>query len=246
MTAQDGPPDSPGVVAGLLGHSPRVTAVQELTARIGIAVQLGFLSPGERLPGIEEIAGAFGVSPITVRRALTALAARGVLEGRRGRHGGTFVAGSPDLSRLADLTVYRVRNGEVHELLDQRLVLECGVAYLAAGRWRAADLDPLEREIEAMDQARTWAEFRAHDPKFHHCVAEIAGSSRAAAELLAVLSRLVQFYVPYPIDYLRGSNEEHRELVSRLRERDAPGAAGIARRHVEAIYDTVFVGASSP
>jgi DNA-binding FadR family transcriptional regulator len=243
MTAAHNAPEPAGVT-GLLGHAPRVTAVQELMARITVAVQLGLLAPGERLPGIEEIAGTFGVSTITVRRALGALAGRGVLEARRGRHGGTFVAAAPDLSRVADLTAHRVQSGEVHELLDQRRVLECGMAYLAAERAGDAELDGLERQVEAMDRATTWAEFRAHDPKFHLAIAEMAGSGRAAAELVAVLSRLVRFYVPYPIEYLHGSNDDHRELLARLRDRDAPGAAAVARRHVEAIYDTVFVNSS--
>jgi DNA-binding GntR family transcriptional regulator len=137
-----------------------------------------------------------------------------------------------------------VQSGEVHELLDQRRVLECGMAYLAAERAGDAELDGLERQVEAMDRATTWAEFRAHDPKFHLAIAEMAGSGRAAAELVAVLSRLVRFYVPYPIEYLHGSNDDHRELLARLRDRDAPGAAAVARRHVEAIYDTVFVNSS--
>jgi DNA-binding FadR family transcriptional regulator len=213
-------------------------------ARIAVAVQLGLLAPGERLPGIEEIAGAFGVSAITVRRALGALAGRGVVEARRGRHGGTFVAADPDLTRVADLTAYRVSSGEVHDLLDQRRVLECGMAFLAAECAHEAQLDRLERHVQAMERATTWAEFRAHDPRFHLAIAEIAGSPRAAAELLAVLSRLVRFYVPYPIAYLHASNDDHRELLARLRERDAAGAAGVARRHVEAIYDTVFVNPS--
>ena len=228
-------------VTELLGHTPRLTAAHELMARIGIAVQVGLLAPGERLPGTDEIAETFGVSVTTVRRALSALAGRGVLNARRGRHGGTFVAEPPDLSQLADLLPYRVRSGEVHQLLDQRRVLECGMAFLAAERASQAELDALAREVEAMDRACTWAEFRAHDPRFHLCIAEIAASARAAAELAAVLGRLVRFYVPYPIEYLRASNDEHRELLGRLRARDGAGAASVARRHVEAIYDTVFV-----
>jgi DNA-binding FadR family transcriptional regulator len=220
----------------------RVGAVEELMARLAVAVQLHLLAPGERLPSVAEIAATFGVSAITVRRALSGLAARGVVMSRRGRNGGTFVAAEPDLSRIEEFSAYRLDSGEVHELLDQRLVLECGTAYLAAERADAAALDRLERLVDAMQEAPTWAEFRAIDPKFHLEVAVIAGSSRAARDVLSVLSRLLQFYVPYPIDFLRRSNAEHRELLSALRDRDAAAAAAIARRHVEGIYGTVFVG----
>jgi DNA-binding FadR family transcriptional regulator len=240
MAVEENAPEPAGV-SGLLGHTTRLTATHELMSRMGVAVQVGLLSPGERLPAMGEIAVTFGVSVTTVRRALSALAARGVLEARRGRNGGTFVANPPDLSRVGDLVPYRVHDGEVHHLLDQRRVLECGMAFLAAERASDAELDGLEGAVDAMDRATTWAEFRVHDPRFHLSIADMAGSGRAAAELASVLSRLVRFYVPYPIEYLHGSNDDHRELLGRLRARDAAGAAAVARRHVEAIYDTVFV-----
>jgi DNA-binding FadR family transcriptional regulator len=224
------------------GRSTRVSAVEELAARIGLAVQLGLLQPGERLPGVKEIADTFGVSPVTVRRALGGLAARGILEGRRGRHGGTFVTADPDVAQLDEFSSYRLVSGEVYELLDHRRILECGMAYMAVDRATDADLDRLQRRVDAMQQATTWAEFRAHDPKFHLEIAALAGSPRAADDLLAVLSRLVRFYVPYPIEYLHASNDEHRALVAALRRRDAAAAAAIARQHVQALYETVFVG----
>jgi DNA-binding FadR family transcriptional regulator len=224
------------------GRAMRISAVEELTARIGLAVHLGLLQPGERLPAVDEIAATFGVSSITVRRALGGLVARGILVGRRGRHGGTFVAADPDVARLEEFASYRLVSGEVYELLDQRRVLECGIAYLAAERATADDLDRLQRLVDAMQAAATWAEFRAHDPKFHLELAAIAGSARAAEDLLGVLGRLVRFYVPYPIEYLHGSNDDHRAVLAALRSRDAAAAAAVARRHVETLYDTVFVG----
>ncbi len=48
--------------------------------------------PGSRLPAERAMAGIYGVSRITVRQALDALARDGVIRRRRGRKGGTFVA----------------------------------------------------------------------------------------------------------------------------------------------------------
>jgi DNA-binding FadR family transcriptional regulator len=223
----------------------RLGAVDELMARIAVSVQLRLMEPGERLPPVADIASTFGVSTITVRRALTGLAARGIVVSRRGRNGGTFVADDPDTSQIAEFSAYRVDSGEAHELLDQRLVLECGSAYLAAQRAQPADLDRLDGLVDGMHRATTWAEFRAIDPKFHWELAVIAGSSRAAEDLLAILSRLLALYVPYPIEFLRESNEDHRQLVAALRRRDGSEAAAVARRHIEAIHGTVFVGSSA-
>jgi DNA-binding GntR family transcriptional regulator len=52
--------------------------------------------PGSRLPAERQLAGAYGVSRITVRQALDALAREGHLRRERGRHGGTFVCEGPE------------------------------------------------------------------------------------------------------------------------------------------------------
>ena len=49
------------------------------------------LSPGDKLPPEAEVARFFGVSRMTLRQALSALAGRGLLQRTPGRSGGTFV-----------------------------------------------------------------------------------------------------------------------------------------------------------
>lgn len=56
------------------------------------------LSPGDMLPGERVLEETYGVSRITVRRAIGDLVASGVLKRARGK--GTFVAPSPLVSRL--------------------------------------------------------------------------------------------------------------------------------------------------
>jgi len=88
------------------------------------------LGPGGRLPSVRALAGRHRASPVTVQRAITRLAAEGVVEPRPGR--GTFVAaarasadpgraapGAPDLSwqELA-LGGRTVDAGGMDELLD--------------------------------------------------------------------------------------------------------------------------------
>lgn len=51
--------------------------------------------PGSRLPAEREMARIYGVSRITVRQALDALAAERIIRRTRGRNGGTFVEGRP-------------------------------------------------------------------------------------------------------------------------------------------------------
>ena len=50
------------------------------------------LSPGDRLPAEVDMAAALGVSRMTLRQALSAIEAKGLLRRIRGRFGGSFVA----------------------------------------------------------------------------------------------------------------------------------------------------------
>jgi GntR family transcriptional regulator len=50
------------------------------------------LQPGDKLPSEVEIATALGVSRMTLRQALSAIEAKGLIDRRRGRFGGNFVA----------------------------------------------------------------------------------------------------------------------------------------------------------
>jgi GntR family transcriptional regulator len=50
------------------------------------------LQPGDKLPAEVEIANALGVSRMTLRQALASIEAKGLIDRRRGRFGGSFVA----------------------------------------------------------------------------------------------------------------------------------------------------------
>ena len=61
-------------------------------SRIALRVRLRSVQPGDRLPDAGVLAEELGISEITVRRALEGMCQDGLLDRRRGRAGGTFVA----------------------------------------------------------------------------------------------------------------------------------------------------------
>lgn len=76
------------------GSKPKHAQLREILEEI-CATQL---SPGDMLPGERVLEETYGVSRITVRRAIGDLVAAGTLKRARGK--GTFVAPSPLVSRL--------------------------------------------------------------------------------------------------------------------------------------------------
>ncbi|MBT2230297.1 FadR/GntR family transcriptional regulator [Nonomuraea sp. NEAU-A123] len=220
----------------------RLSALDTVRARIALAVDLHLLKPGERLPPTAEVARALDVGEITVRRALIALCEEGVLVRRRGRTGGTMVADAPTVGQVAEIEAYRAATAEVHRLIDHRLMLECGIAHLAATAVTAEQLAELKTLVETMDQATSWADFHANDERFHLVLASSIGVDSAADHYAPVLHQLYRYYLPYPLDYLRESNREHAALVTALERQDPVEAVRIARAHVDVLHRTMFVG----
>jgi DNA-binding FadR family transcriptional regulator len=232
----------PALSALPLAGLRRLKAFDTVRARIGLAVDLGLLKPGERLPSSKDIADALGVGEMTVRRALVSLVADGVLERRRGRDGGTMVGQKPARGVVTEIAAYESAADEVTRLIDHRLILECGLTHLAALHAAAADLAALRRIADEMEAASTWADFHRLDEQFHVTLAEAAGIASAAGELRPVLHALYRYYLPYPIEYLHESNDEHRELLDAMERRDAVAAVQSIWRHVEVLHRTMFVG----
>ena len=138
----------PGTAAEIIfGQVHPHTALEETVGRLGTAIKLGLLVPGERLPAERELCSRLGIARSTLRQALAALAESGYVHAARGRGGGTFVAEHPPPApppSAAALESWR-------ESCDSRLAAELASALLAAERAGGDELEQLEalvRELE--------------------------------------------------------------------------------------------------
>ncbi len=169
-----------------------------------------------------------------------------------------MVAAAPRRGVVREIEVYGAAVADVHQLIDQRLVIECGIAHLAAVNASDDDVSRARALIDEMSAVETWADYHGADVRFHRRLVEASGYAAAAAEMESVTQRLYRYYLPYPIEYLRGSNDEHRELLAALRVHDpvtavadhAPPHRGPARHHVHVAHREARGGrwliASSP
>ncbi len=77
-------------VIGALNDASREPLYKQLQKKLRSAIENGLLSPEDPLPAERDMAEAFGVSRITIRKALEELVREGLLTRRQGS--GTFVA----------------------------------------------------------------------------------------------------------------------------------------------------------
>lgn len=220
----------------------RRSAIDAVRLRIGTAISLGLLRPGERLPDKDEVALGLSVSPITARRALTILAEEGVVVRRRGRNGGTFVADVPPRDVLAALVATPAEFSRIHRLVDRRLLGECTVTHFAAMNIKPQQLEALDALTARMAVASSWSEYHQLDEEFHRQVAAASRLGGAVDAYLEVLTELYEYFIPYPIESLHGSNKDHIQLVVALSEGRIQAAVEVSRCHVETLHRTMFVG----
>src|SRR3954467_1765852 len=117
---------------------PVRNAFEVTIERLAQGIRLGVLVEGDRLPPERELAETFGVSRVTLREAIRALRDAGLVESRRGRGGGTFVA-APRRERIRSLDKIEQAIGHsLEDVLALRKVVEPGGAALAASRTLSA------------------------------------------------------------------------------------------------------------
>ena len=151
-------------------------AAGEVINRIKSMILEGRLLPFQKLPSEKDLADALGVSRPTVREAVRGLMTLNIVESRHGD--GTYVTSlEPGLLTGPIDFLLRIDERGLAALMDARLVLESGVAELAASRATAADVDRIARlttEYEArIDDVQQCIEL---DLAFHQALAAAANS----------------------------------------------------------------------
>jgi DNA-binding FadR family transcriptional regulator len=208
------------------------TAFEETLERLGTAIKLGLLVPGERLPAERELCRQLGISRSTLRQALTALVQSGHLRAARGRSGGTFVAESPPPADAPSATLL----ADWRESCDQRLAVELAVALLAAERAEPAALAPLDDLVAVMGATlEDFPGYRQADVRWHIGLAEASGSQRLVAamtEAQGLMSDLIA-YIAHPPELLAWTNQQHAKMLTAVRKRDGERAMRIMVEHLQ-------------
>lgn len=229
MNENAGDPDSVDPLAPVLRPVRAGNGFEEALEQILQVLHLGLVPAGSRLPAERELAGRLGVSRVTLREVLRALADEGLVESRRGRYGGTFVCDPPEgVGPPAGLGA-----AELEDTLRFREVMEAGAAEIAAARG-----------LSGMGERRLWAaldatrdapleEYRRHDTLFHLALVELAGSPSLSAQYAVARATLNDLLgrIPLLVRNLEHAQHQHTALVEAVTAGDPEAARAVAREH---------------
>lgn len=223
--------DAPSSLDTVFAPVHSQTAFEETVARLGTAIRLGLLPPGTRLPAERELCLKLEIARSTLRQALLALAQSGHLHATRGRGGGTFVADPQPPAQPPSREVLR----HWHDVCDERMLVEVGIAVLAAERASRGVVDALEQVVISIDgMLDDFTAYRQADIRFHVGLAEATGSPRLVTKMTetqGAMSRLIS-HIAHPPEVLDSANAQHRRLLAAVRRRDEAGAAREMTEHL--------------
>jgi GntR family transcriptional repressor for pyruvate dehydrogenase complex len=203
--------------------------------QIRASILEGKLQEGDRLPPERELAEQFGVSRVTVRDALRALEAMGLIKVRVGARGGAFVtapSGAVMAQTMSDMMLMSTVTPE--DIVEARLIVELGTVTLACLRATEEDLAALrDLAVTARKELEEGTYTRERSWEFHSLLAHAAHN--AAVEGLTKSFRSSLSMHPFRVREPRGKSfaatvEEHERILDAVERGDSE----TARREVSA------------
>ena len=212
-------------------------AIEHLTE----AVERAGLRTGDRLPNESELAAQLGISKPTLRQALRVLELSGLVNVRRGKTGGIFVA-TDLIPSVALHSAVKLEEDAAIDVLRARRVLERAVAHEAMRRATAADFAAIERTIDLLERhlGERPSVMRA-DAMFHRALVRSSRNETIQAAMRGVARELAPIRDAYSggIATDRQTLDVHRRQLEAMRRRKEDGLDEILDEHFK-MLETQF------
>jgi len=200
------------------------------------------LTPQSRLPAERQLCLELGVSRTELRKALSLLEANGQIWRHVGR--GTVVGTRP-LTRLDEIATLSVHTNPA-EVMQARLLLEPGLAKVAALHATPADIERMRLCTKRKNTAVEWQTYERWDWEFHLAIAEATHNNllltlfnalntvRAATEWGRLrISRITDAS-------RRRSSGQHYAIIAAIVARDRRQAEAAMLEHLTSVHKSLL------
>jgi GntR family transcriptional regulator, transcriptional repressor for pyruvate dehydrogenase complex len=211
---------------------------EQIVQQIEESVLNGSLKPGDQLPAERELAQRLGVSRTAVREAVKALREKGLVEAYSGR--GTFITdGTSHAARQSfDLMIKIGQQESSEDLAELRLLLEPGIAALAAERIGEEHLVAMREAVAVMDRAqKDPAAYIEADLDFHLALAEAAANPLILSMIDSIVGLLREQRIKiFNVEGGPQRGQIHHKRILEAMEKRNPGMARTAMSaHLEQV-----------
>lgn len=198
-------------------------------------ISSGAWPSGSKLPGENELAEIFGVSRISVRKALSQLVGKGILTTVHG--GGTYVNEELPGDYLSNaLQMVVMDSVDYQEIQEFRLILEPAIAYQTALNITPALLEALHACIQRQENAEKNDDMEAflkEDLQFHNLIAS-GLNNKLMGKVMDLLQDLLWLGM-HQSGLLTGYQDGtwfHKEIYRCMEQHDAEAAKKIMWYHI--------------
>jgi GntR family transcriptional regulator, transcriptional repressor for pyruvate dehydrogenase complex len=206
----------------------------------------GTLKPGDKLPAEREFAEKLGFSRAAVREALRALEATGIVQLHKGVSGGAFVQ-SGDRKTVTRSINDIIVLGKVplKQVMEVRSLLLSRAVQMICERASPQDLDLIEENIQKTEGS-------VSDPKtlkscvheFYTILGKLSGNEVLEILIDATTSISLDFVWRHKIEFTQELITYRRSVLTRLRARDADGAARAISENLAFLHGFVIARAA--
>lgn len=215
---------------------------RNVTEQLIDLIMSGKISPGEKLPPEKKLMDSFGIGRSSLREAIRALEALGLVEVKVPE--GTFVS-----ENLADfftkqLTLMsKIGFDNISELIEARLTIETQIAILAAKKATPEDIEDLDKIITDMrNSTDDDIQFHKHDLSFHKKLSEMSRNS-FLIQVMNILQEITSLWIKKVIP-LEGTKplavEQHTKILESIKKRDAEGTFKAIDVHLKHVSDLLI------
>ncbi|MBA8841604.1 FadR/GntR family transcriptional regulator [Ochrobactrum sp. RH2CCR150] len=212
----------------------RKSLTEAATQSIRSEITSGRWAVGEQLPNEAQLSARLGVSRGTVREAVRALVAQGMLETRQGS--GTYVRSKTDTAR----SLNRIRHTSLRDRLEMRAALEVEAARLAAQRITPQTIAHLEAVLASrgLREDTDRMTFVERDFAFHEAIAAASGN-HALIEVYGFFSASIRESIEATLDgeLPEPDFEAHRQIIEAIATGDPDKASATVRRFLAPLIE---------
>lgn len=219
----------------------KVSVTDEVADRIRTMIRSGEVAVGQKLPTEMELRERFGVGRSTVREALRALQAIGLVELRPGT--GAFVAAPTD-SMEAIRTWFIEKETELDEFMEVRMAIEPVAVRLAAARATEAEIDEIDAIhgdfVDAIEEGDAMSLAKL-DEAFHTAIVEASHNTMLAKMHGLVTDALRDYRIrSFAVaENVRNALGPHRSILEALRSGDSESGVAAMHEHLVISLDDI-------
>lgn len=230
-----------GAREALLRRMHKESVVDRIIKRLTNTIISGDLKPGDQIPTEIELSLAMGVGRNSVREAVKALVAMGILNIRRAE--GTFVAEGFSNRMLEPITYGLIlEGGNTPSVIELRQIFDTGVIQLAIAKAKPEDIRALNEHLDTMrmgiSENPSYETLQNLDLAFHKQLEHIADNPlvekfSAIIQRISLPSRDKAVQVFIDKKELDKFLALHSAIVSLVERQDPAGISEVMNRHYQ-------------